>query len=500
MRIRVRMREMGIVVSITIAATSIVTTIAAAQPGASPTAPTRCPHNLDQGKCPFCDPSRIERLGMCTEHAVPEALCAKCKPYLKPAFLAVGDWCTEHDAPESQCAICNPQSVKSLANRVLGAVSTHRWQREPSFNCTTSENVVRLANSDVAAAAGLAFAEVNAAPVDRVVERNVELAYNANRYVRLSSRMPGVITEVLKDLGQSVRKGDALLIVDSSELGSAKASLLQAMETAKLWQTNAARERALVEKGIGVEREALEVETKAAESRIEVNKARQHLRNLGVSTDRLTAVEEDGDTSSLLELRAPFDGIVVERSAVLGELVDTGRPLLAIADTTIMWAKVDLLERDLASVQIGHKASVRLDGLPGKMFPGAVTWISTQIDEKTRTVAARIELENPDGLLRANMFGKGSISIAPGRQAVTVPKQAVQWEGCCNVAFVQADASGLVFRPVRLTLGFDAGDRYEVIEGLSAGDIVVTKGSFILKNDIRKGAVGGGCCEVSHLK
>ncbi len=476
-----------------------VSTKVAAQPGDLPAA-SFCPHRIDQAKCPFCDPSRIERLGMCKEHAVPEALCTRCKPYLETAFEAVRDWCEEHDTPESQCSQCNPEAVKALTNRLLGAGVAHRWQREPSPNCATSKNVVRLASADVAEAAGFGFAQVNAGPLDRVVERNVELAYNANRYVRLSSRVPGVISEVLKDLGQTVRKGDVLAIVDSSELGSAKASLLQTLETTKLWQTNAARERVLVEKGIGTEREALEAETKAAESRIELDKARQSLRNLGVSSDQLKAVEEDRDTSSLLELRAPFEGIVVERNAVLGELVDSGRPLLAVADTTVMWAKVDLLESDLASVQVGQKASVRLDGLPGKTFQGTVTWISTQIHEKTRTVAARIELENPDGQLRANMFGKAAISTGGSRRTLTVPKDAVQWEGCCNVAFVKADDKGLVFRPARLTLGFDAGDQYEVMDGLKPGETVVTKGSFILKNEILKDSIGAGCCEVGHLK
>lgn len=471
---------------------------AAAQTNDPPT--NSCPHNIDPAKCPFCDPSRIERLGMCNEHAVPEALCTKCKPYLKTAFQAAEDWCQEHDTPQSQCHQCNPQAVKALTTRASGAGVTHRWQREPSSNCTTSKNLVRLATLDVAEAAGFAFTQVSDGPLDRAIERNVQLAYNANRYVRLSSRVPGVITDVLKDLGETVRKGDALAMVDSSELGAAKAALLQAIETERLWQTNAARERALVEKGIGVEREALEAETKAVEAHIQVDQARQRLQNLGLSADQVRAVQENNDTSSLLELRASLDGIVVERNAVLGELTDSGKPLLAVADTSVMWAMVDLLESDLASVKVGQKASVRLDGLPGKSFPGAITWISTRINEKTRTAPARIELTNPGGHLRANMFGKAAISTGDNRRAVTVPKDAVQWEGCCNVAFVKVDDKGLVYQPARLTLGFDAGDRYEVVDGLQPGQTIVTNGSFILKNEILKDSIGAGCCEVEHLK
>jgi cobalt-zinc-cadmium efflux system membrane fusion protein len=98
------------------------------------------------------------------------------------------------------------------------------------------------------------------------------------------------------------------------------------------------------------------------------------------------------------------------------------------------------------------------------------------------------------------MFGRARISAGESRIAITIPKEAVQWEGCCNVAFVRTDSQGMIFQPARLVLGFDAGDRYEVTQGLESGDVIVTKGSFILKNEILKNSVGAGCCEVDHLK
>jgi cobalt-zinc-cadmium efflux system membrane fusion protein len=368
------------------------------------------------------------------------------------------------------------------------------------MTCATSATTITLASPDIARAVGFDYEELQPAPLARAIERNAELAYNANRYARLSSRAGGVVAEVRKDLGEKVTKGDILAVVDSTDLGAAKSDLLQLIETARLWETNAAREQALVDKGVGVEREALEAQTKAAEGRIGVNRARQKLRNFGLSKEQISAVEKDGDTSSLLELVAPFDGMVVERAAVIGEVVEQTKALLAVADTATMWALVDLAEADLAVTSIGQLADVSVDGLPGKSFPGKLTWISTQVDHKTRTIKARVELVNGEGLLRANMFGRARISAGQNRQAITVPKEAVQWEGCCNVAFVKATNAAATFRPVRLVLTYDAGDRYEVAEGLAAGDTVVTKGSYVLKNEILKNAVGAGCCEVDHLK
>lgn len=467
-------------------------------PPAAPAAAPNCPHNIDAARCPFCDPSRVERLGMCKEHNVAEALCVKCKPYLEAAFIAAGDWCKEHGSPESQCALCTPAITSSASDRAQSAGAELRWQREPSLGCSTSSTIATLASADIVRAVGLEYAEIQPASLTRTIERNSELAYNANRYARLSSRATGVVAEVRKDLGAAVEKGEVLAIIDSTDLGAAKSDLLQSLETMKLWETSAARERALVNKGVGVEREAFEAENKAAESKIAVNRARQKLRNFGLSKEQIAAVESNNDTDSLLELVAAFDGMIVERAAVMGEVVEPGKPILAVADTTTMWALVDLTEADLAAVQTGQQATLSLDGLPGKTFTGKLTWISTQIDPKTRTLKARVELENKIGVLRANMFGRVSIKAGDNRQALTIPKTAVQWEGCCNIAFVRTGET--TFQPTRLVLGYDTGDRYEIADGLKSGDRVVTTNSYLLKNEILKNSVGAGCCEIDHLK
>lgn len=392
----------------------------------------------------------------------------------------------------------SPGAIASAADSNVGA--DLRWQREPSMSCVTSSTPIALSSADAAVAAGFQFERVQSGPLHKALERNVELAYNKNRYARLSSRAGGVVAEVNKDLGESVRKGDVIAVVDSTDLGNAKAEFLQGLEMVKLWQANAQRERALLEKGAGIEREVLEAETKLAEARIALNKSRQLLRNLNLDASQIDDVEKNGDTSSLLGIAASFDGIVVERNAVIGEVVEPSKPLLAIADTNVMWAMADLAEADAAFVKTGQQASVAVDGLPGKSFNGKLTWISTEIDPKSRTLKARIELDNGSGLLRANMFGRARISAGDERVALTIPKDAVQWEGCCNVAFVKVNDAGTAFQPARLVLGFDAGDRYEVTQGLNPGDVVVTSGSFILKNEILKNSVGAGCCEVDHLK
>lgn len=456
-----------------------------------------CPHGIERARCPFCTPELVESLGDCREHGAPEALCVRCRPFLRFAFMAMGDWCAEHSTPESQCAACNPALAGTPGGS--GGSPDRRYQQDPSVNCSTANTTVTLASAAVARTAGFEFEEVRTGSLSKEVARNAEIVYDANQYARLSSRAPGVIVEVLKDLGDRVLAGEVVAIVDSMAVGTAKADLLQASELLSLWQANAERERSLMERGAGTERAVLEAQTHLAEARIAVSRARQQLRNLGLTDEDIAAAAANGDTASLLRITAPFAGTVVERSAVMGEVVDEKDPLFAVADTGVMWAMIDLTEADLGAVHEGQRVSFRSDGMPGRVFAGTLTWISTQLDPRTRTVRARAELDNGGGMLKAFMFGRAVITAGVGGTAVTVPKDAVQWEGCCNVAFVRADDEGTVYKPARLVLGFDAGDRYEVLSGLSGGQMVVTTGSYILKNEILKDAVGAGCCEVDHL-
>ena len=129
-----------------------------------------------------------------------------------------------------------------------------------------------------------------------------------------------------------------------------------------------------------------------------------------------------------------------------------------------------------------------------RKLPGRITWVSSHLDPRTRTLEVRAEMDNLDGALRANMFAKAVITVRDSEPTVVVPRAAVQWEGCCNVVFVKD--SPTTFHPVKVHLGPAAGSMVEVRRGLSGGETVVTQGSFLLKTEILKGSIGAGCCEV----
>jgi len=461
-------------------------------------------HRIAEADCPWCDPALIAERGECVAHGVPEALCSRCNPALETGFRVEGDWCAGHGVPESQCALCNPELVAGGLGaptapapndvEVVAAREVPRHLRAPSVACETSTQRIQFRSPRIAADAGLEYARVERREVTQTLVCNAELAFDGNRYAHLASRAPGVVREVAADLGQSVEAGDLLAVVDSPDLGTAKAEYLQAGALVSLWERHHAREQALLESRAGTEREALEAEAKLAESRILLSRAAQRLRTLGLDDDAVAGLGEAQDTSSLLHLTAPFAGTVIARSAVLGEVVDTSTPLFSVADTTVMWALLEVYDADVTKIALGQPVVLQVEGLAGERRGGTLTWVSSQVDRRTRTLAARAEFPNPDGALRAGMFATAVVSVRDRAAELVVPEEAVQWEGCCNVVFVRQSDS--LFEPRKVRLAFELERHLVVAEGLDEGETVVTTGSFLLKTELLKGSIGAGCCEV----
>lgn len=475
---------------------------------------TLCEHDMSEARCPFCNPELVESMGACAGHGgIPEAYCYQCTPALIPAFKAVGDWCAGHDRPESQCYICNPQLDPSNASRdapvepadgasldpFLGRPDNDggfasRTQRPPAVYCSTQGLIVRLQNADISAQAGLELATVDIRPITKTVECNAEIAYDGRRHARIASQVPGIVSEVIRDFGDSVKAGEPLLTITSPHLGAAKAAYLQAGASVDLWESNHTREVGLLERGVSTEKDLLEAENHLAESRIALSEAEQALLGLGLASEEIQKVRRAEDTSGRYVVTAPFDAVVVDRLAAIGEVVDVSKTLMAVADVSRMWALLDVYESDLRDVRVGQPVVLNVEGLRGEPVAGHITWVSSHVDPRTRTLRARAELDNSHGMLRANMFAHASIGVRDRTPCLVVPESAVQWEGCCNVVFVKR--SETEFEPRKVHLGVATGTLYEVLSGVEAGEEIVTEGSFLLKTEILKGSIGAGCCEV----
>ena len=311
-------------------------------------------------------------------------------------------------------------------------------------------------------------------------------------------------------------------------IGDAKSRLLQAHSALELARLTLKREQTLLDRKITRERdfEAARSNLASADAdfhatheavafdserdrlaamrtlkvaKIELDAVVRELHILGLSDSQLAAIGgESGVALSRYEWRSPVAGRIVERRAVVGEFVEQRDALYTVVDLSTMWVMMDLRERDLALVRVGLPVLFTVDGLPGHAFDGTVSWISSTVDDRTRTVKVRANLPNESGLLRENMFGLARIIVHENDEVVSVPSEAVQTDGCCQLVFVKQDET--LFAPRKVSLGASANGYVEILAGLALGESVVTVGSFLMKTEILKSNIGAGCCDVELRK
>ena len=349
------------------------------------------------------------------------------------------------------------------------------------------------------------------------VTGNGEITYNQTRTARLSTRVPGTVFRVFKQAGDRVEQGNVVALVDAAEVGRAKSEFLQALVQVRLRNKNLEAMQAAT--GAIPERSIREMEAALSEAHIRLTTAQEAMTNLGLPVDveSLRAVPQKKladrlrflglpesvtgsldpktTTGNLIAVTAPFDGVVVAREIVAGEVVDSSKVLFMVVDVLQMWLTLDLRVEDTKLVALGQEVRFRPDG--GQETRGRIAWISTEADHRTRTVKVRASLENGDGRLRANTFGSGKVVLRQESQAIVVPNAAVHWEGCCHIVFVRdkdffKDDAPKVFHVRTVRPGAKDDKQTEIIAGVLPGEVVATKGSAALRAQLLRANLGEG--------
>lgn len=353
------------------------------------------------------------------------------------------------------------------------------------------EGIIELAPEAVARI-GLTTSVAGPRALDRRRATTGRIGFNENRLAHVGSRVSGRLAEVPGELGATVAEGDTLALVDSLEVGEAKAAFLRARARAEVSERRYERERSLRADRIASEQEVLDAEAAAREAAVDLAAARESLRLLGLDDDEIDGLSWAESSAAMVALRAPFAGRIVAREATLGELVAPEDVLFTIADLTVVWLWVDLYERDLAHVSPGLDVAVRLDAWPGETFPGALAYIADELDPDTQAVRARVDLPNPDHRLKPGMFARVSIAgrddaqIAP---VLAVPRTAVQRDGPTPIAFVRLGPGR--FERRALILGAMNEEWVEVVDGIVEGEEVVIEGAFLLRSQASADQLGG---------
>lgn len=428
---------------------------------------------------------------------------------LTAAVPAREDWCMEHGVPESQCMICRGRTPVPDAE---GSSLTVDGQGGPTGD--SKPRIVQLATTGAVAKAGITTAPAEVRPASATLSANAEVGYDLTRFAEVSSRGGGSVAMVRVNAGDRVKAGDVLALIDSAAVGAAKAELLQA--AAQLESRDAATERIRTSTSAGFRNQSdlVAAEAEVKEAQIRLFNAQQSLVNLGLGlppegargmsaaddvrllgipreiTDQLDPVRT---SANLLPVTAPLDGVVISRSIVPGVQVEAGKPLFSVADTSRVWVNIAVPPADATRVAVGQEVRFTADGSEAPPVVGQVTWISTEVDEKTRTVHVRAEFPNPEGRLLAHSFGRAAIVTERREGAVVVPREAVQWDTTGALVFVRVNSTVFVARNV--TTGVVDEGFVEIVSGVRAGERVATGGSYVLVAQLNNDKLGAGCTD-----
>lgn len=204
--------------------------------------------------------------------------------------------------------------------------------------------------------------------------------------------------------------------------------------------------------------------------------------------DVVALVESPELLGKALELKASIDGVIIERAATAGELVDKSKAIYTISDPAQLWAIAEVKERDIAAVKLGRDAAFTTLAFPEEKFHGKVVLIGNQVEAGSRTVEVRIAVANADGRLKPGMFADVEIVTTILDNVLLIPDGALETDGENQIIFVALDSNKFEKRVVKL--GLEQSGRVQILDGVKAGENVVTDGSFILKSEILKGQLG----------
>jgi cobalt-zinc-cadmium efflux system membrane fusion protein len=358
---------------------------------------------------------------------------------------------------------------------------------EPVASNAATPAIGQAPNQTTELASRIETATVSAAPGKPVLSLAGKVAYGEDRYSRVSSPVQGRVLEVRARLGDRVKVGEILLVVDSPDIAQAYSEFMK--EHSELTYVTRAYELAkdLYESKALSQKDLKQAENDAIKAQAEFRRAKERLLSLRVPAGELEKPLAEQKITSRFEMRSPLTGTVVERTVTPGQSVggDPGQVLFTVADLDVLQVVADVYERDLGLVHGGQVATVTVEAYPGVIFPGAVAAIGDVVDPNTRTIKVRAWVNNEEHKLKPEMFARLNIDLGDGASFIAVPKEAVlEIDGKEYVYVVEGDDR---YVKHEVKVGTASADLVRILEGLKPGERVVTKGAILLKAKEAKG-------------
>lgn len=414
----------------------------------------------------------------------------------KPASAHAGYWCAEHGVPEAECLLCRKSFAKEM--KAKEPKTQVAKDEEIRFSQISSPEVLKDSNITTASVVETTMEPTFAVPAETI--------FDATRVTRVMTRMPGIVRQVGKRLGDAVAVGDVLVVVESAEIGRLKSDLMRALAEQAAARATAERIQASVEGGFRTAGEAREAQARLQAAQIAVFDAEQGLLNLGftVSAADLAALDAPvlaarlrtlglpadvgGTSANLLPIIATQAGTITEMGVVFGEAVESGKLLAVAADTSRLWLSLAVSPTQAAQVKPGQIVRFTAGSIQAV---GTVTQVAPAADDTTRLVPVHAVIDNGDGLLRAHQVGNATVVLGQAKAAVIVPRGALQYDGPTPYVFIQRTPT--IFRGLPVQILGTTPDGLAVSRVLP-GDVIAVTGTDVLKGNLFQEKFGPGCC------
>lgn len=304
-------------------------------------------------------------------------------------------------------------------------------------------------------------------PLPVSADLNARVSLNEALTSRVGAPVAGRVTQVLADIGQPVRAGQALAYLDAPDVGQARADLLTAQVQSNLRSQEMGRSRVLYAGDAIARRDVEAAEANAATASAEFQRARLRLRNLG------------GGSGDSLPLTSSISGYVIDRQINPGQQIAAGQsPLYTVSDPRHLWVNIDVPEDSISRVRIGERIEFDVSAYPNRHFSGKITQIGLAVDPATRRVQVRAETDNPDLSLKPEMYARARLVTDDGRRAIKVPNAALFESGTRSYIFRAITPTRFRRVPVEVA---EHGDTYSyVTSGIANGDRIVSEGALLL--------------------
>ena len=308
---------------------------------------------------------------------------------------------------------------------------------------------------------------------------NGKISFDENFTSRISSPILGRATKLHAQLGDTVKAGQALVSIDSPDLGGAIADYRKAIADLELKRKALERSQMLLDGGVIAHKDFESSEADMAQSQAEATRTKGRLKNLNIDSNSVAGAET-------FTLKAPMAGVIVDRQINVGNEVrpDANTPLFIITNPSHLWATIDLPERDLSKVSIGQPISIQVDAYQNESFTGKIQSIGTMVDPVTRRIQVRCSLDSKNKL-KPEMYARITPLNNRNQKAIRIPNSALITEGLYSYVFVETSPGHLKKR--RVTLDVQEREYATVKNGLAAGEKVVVSGAILLNSELSAG-------------